>query len=206
MIPGTDGLTRHLLDLLKVPHPAHIPIGHHGYPMPRRNLHHLPQPPHQRRLAAPHLPRPCMHRQTADPRLTDLLHQRQCLLLRLEQPDLAAHGHVQRVDKRAKDVAKQVRRREKGGPHASGGGEGFGTAAIQIDSGDIVLDDEGCLDGERGGGGAELEDEVGLLDGVGPPDGDEGADVVDNAGAFWAKEQRWRKSVSVETTEGGGEG
>jgi hypothetical protein len=65
------------------------------------------------------------------------------------------------------------------------GGEGFGTAAVEVDAGDVGLDGEGGFEGELGVGRAELEDEVGLFDGVRPPDGFVGSDVVDQTGLFY---------------------
>ena len=64
------------------------------------------------------------------------------------------------------------------------GRERFWATAVEIDSCYVVLNGEGCFYGELRGGGTELKDEVGFFDGVGPEDGDGGADVVDDASSF----------------------
>ena len=57
----------------------------------------------------------------------------------------------------------------------------LGAAAVEVDAGDVVHDDLGGLNGELGVGGADLVDEVGLLDGGALVNGARFAVVGDDA-------------------------
>lgn len=65
------------------------------------------------------------------------------------------------------------------------GGEWLWAAAVEVYAGNVLHDCLGRLDGVFWVGGADLVDEVGLLDGVGGEDGAGFAVVGDYAGDGW---------------------
>ena len=77
------------------------------------------------------------------------------------------------------------------------GAKRFRTTAIEIDARDVLYDGFRGLDGEFGGAGADLVDEIGFFDRVGGEDGAGLAVVGDDAGVGWT-------GLSKRTGRGGG--
>ena len=153
----------------------------------------VPESVHQGCLSLTHVPRAAMHCQRAHASPYDPLDELFRLLLSRQQTNLCRYGDLggKLSPQRRQDGAQQIRVGEQRGAHARMRAERFRTTAIEIDARDVLYDGLCGLDGEFGGGGADLVDEIGFFDRVGGEDGAGFAVVGDDAGVRWTGMSGW---------------
>jgi hypothetical protein len=197
--------TGQLLDARRIEPSFAVPVLHDSNVDAERvhEVDDFPESVHQRGLSLSHVPRAAMHRQRAHASPYDPLDERLRLLLSRQETDLCRHGDLRGEfsAQRRQDGAQAIWIGEQRGPHARMCAERFRTPAVEIDAGDVLYDGLGGLDGEFGGGGADLVDEIGFFDRVGGEDGAGLAVVGDDAGVGWTGVSGGRGRGGVRTVD-----